>query len=134
MLKIVDTHRGRLWQARQQVSVAVGTAFALLEHVIEHGEELKPLLISCNVGPYFINVSQYLVTGEHAEVCCPKVSPKAFEALAVHLQIKRDPLPLRVKPCTADIRGWFHRAVGLHLFQGRAKPGNTSVAVYVERT
>ena len=38
--------RGLLWQARQEVGVAVRASFALLEYVIERGEELEPPLDS----------------------------------------------------------------------------------------
>ena len=43
--------RGRLWQAGQEVGVAVLAAFALFECVVERDEELEPPLDSFIVVP-----------------------------------------------------------------------------------
>ena len=45
--------RGRLWQARQEVGVAVRASLAVLEYVVERGEELEPSLDSGVVVPHF---------------------------------------------------------------------------------
>ena len=56
--------RGRLWQAGQEIGVAVGAAFAVLEEcAIERGDELKLPLDSCIVGPQLANALPCLVAG-----------------------------------------------------------------------
>ena len=44
--------RGRLWQAGQEVGVAVRAAFAVLERLVECGEELEPPLDSGVMVPH----------------------------------------------------------------------------------
>ena len=53
--------RGRLWQAGQEVGVAVRAAFAVLVCVVERGEELEQPLDSCVVVPYFAYAFQGLM-------------------------------------------------------------------------
>ena len=57
----------RLWQAGQKIGVAVGAAFAVLDCVIERGDQLKLPLDSCIAGPHFANALQCLVAGEYSE-------------------------------------------------------------------
>ena len=45
--------RGRLWQAGQEVCVAVRAAFVVLECVVERGEEPEPPLDTCVAVPHF---------------------------------------------------------------------------------
>ena len=56
--------RGRLWQAGQEVNVAVRASFAVLECVVERGEELQPPLDSGIMVPHFAYAFQCLVVGE----------------------------------------------------------------------
>ena len=66
--------RGRLWQAGQEVGVAVRAAFAILECVVERGEELEPPLDTGIMAPQFAYAFQCLVVGEYAEFGSPKVN------------------------------------------------------------
>ena len=128
--------RGTLWQAGQEVGVAVRASFAVLECVIERGEELEPPLDSSIMVPHFAYAFQCLVVGEYAELGSPKVPSRAFEGPndAAGLQIKRSLVPLRVERSSADIHDGFHGTVRLLLFEGGVKPVDASVAVHVERT
>ena len=87
--------RGTLWQAGQEVGVAVRASFAVLECVIERGEELEPPLDSGIMVPHFAYAFQCLVVGEYAELGSPKVAAEAFESPndAAGLQIKMSPMP-----------------------------------------
>ena len=128
--------RGRLWQAGQEVGVAVGVTFAALECVVERGEDLEPPLGLCIVGLHFANALQYLVVGEYAALSPPKLPSEVFEGPndAAGLQIKRSPMSLRVELSTADIRDGFPGTVRLLFFEGAAEPVDVSVAVHVGRT
>ena len=55
--------RRSLWQAGQNIGVAVGADFAVLECAVERGDELKLPLESCTVGPLFANALPCLVDG-----------------------------------------------------------------------
>ena len=72
--------RGRLWQVGQEVCVAVRAAFAVLECVVERGEELERPLDSCIVVPHFAYAFQGLVVRECAKVGFPKVTLDEFES------------------------------------------------------
>ena len=89
----------------------------------------------CIMVPYFAYVFQCLVVGEYAEFGSPKVNSEAFESpnVAARLQMKKIPMLLRVERSSANIRGGFHGAIGLLLFEGGAKPVDASVTVHVER-
>ena len=128
--------RGRLWQAGQEVGVAVRVSFAVIECVIERGEELVALLDSGIMVPYFAYFVQCLVVGEYAEFGSLKVASEAFDSPndAAGLQINRSPMPFRVERSSADIHDGVHGTVRLLLFEGDAKPVDASVAVHVERT
>ena len=97
--------RGRLWQAGQEVGVAVRVSFAVIECVIERGEELVALLDSGIMVPYFAYFVQCLVVGEYAEFGSLKVASEAFDSPndAAGLQINRSPMPFRVERSSADI-------------------------------
>ena len=71
----------------------------------------------------------------YAELGSPKVAAEAFETPndAAGLQIKRGPMPFRVKRRSADIRDEFYGTVLLLLFEGGAKPVDASVAIHVKR-
>ena len=105
--------RGRLWQEGQEVGVAVRAGFAVLECVVERGEELEPPLDSCIMVPHFAYAFQCLVVGEYGEFGSPKVTSEAFESPndAAGLQIERSPMPLRVWRSSAAIRYGFHGPV-----------------------
>ena len=66
--------RGRLWQAGQEVGVAVRASFAVLECVVERCEELEPPLDSGIMVPHFAYAFQCLVVGEYADIFFPKGS------------------------------------------------------------
>ena len=86
--------------------------------------------------PHFAYDFQGLVVGEYAELGAPKIAPTAFESPnhAAGLEIKRTPMPFRVERSSADVRDGFDGTVLLLLFEGGAKPVDSSVAVHVERT
>ena len=71
--------RSRLWQTGQEVCVAVRAAFAILECVVERGEELEPPLDSFIMFRHFAYAFQCLVVGEYAEFGSPKVTSEVFE-------------------------------------------------------
>ena len=123
--------RGRLWQAGQELGVAVRAYFAVLDCVVERGE-VEPPLDSGIMVPHSAYAFQCLVFGEYAEFRSPKVASEAFESSndAADLQINRYPTPLRVERGSADIRDGFHGIVRLLLFEGGAKPVDASVAVH----
>ena len=119
----------------QEVCVAVRAAFAVLECVVERGEELELPLDSCVVVPHFSYAFQGLMITKYAEFGSPKATSEAFENPndAADLQVKRSTKPLRVDRSSADIRNRFHGTVRPLLFKVGAKSFNTSVAVDVER-
>ena len=55
---------GRLWQSEQQVGVAVRAVFAVLECVVERGEECEPPLHSCVVVHHFAYAFNGVMVGE----------------------------------------------------------------------
>ena len=61
--------RGRLWQAGEKISIAVGAALAVLESVVERGEELEPPMDSRVVVPYLGDALQYFVVQKYAKLC-----------------------------------------------------------------
>ena len=71
--------RSRLWRAGQEIGVAVGAAFAVLECTIERDDELKLPLNSCIVGPHFANALPCLVAGGYMELCSPKDPRRRLE-------------------------------------------------------
>ena len=71
---------GRLRQARQEVGVAVRASLAILECVVERGEELEPSLDSNVMVPRFAYALQCLVVREYTELGAPKVEAEAFES------------------------------------------------------
>ena len=121
---------------RQDVNVAVCASFAVLECVVERGEELELSLDSSVMVPHFAYAFQGLVVGEYAELGAPKIAAKAFESPndAAGLQIKRSPVPFRVERSSADVRDGFYGTVLMLLLEGGGKPVDTSVAVHVGRT
>ena len=68
--------RGRFCSARQDVSVAVCAFFAVLECVVERGEELEPSLDSDVMVPHYAYAFQSLVIGEICGTWCPNDSRK----------------------------------------------------------
>ena len=72
--------RGRLWQAGQEVGVAVRTSFAILEYVVERGKELEPPLDSgIMVFKFFFDL-QCLMVGECAKRGSPIIPSEALES------------------------------------------------------
>ena len=88
-------------------------AFAVFECVAERGAELKPSLDSYIMIPHFVYAFQCLVVGEYAEFGPPKVTSEAFGSPndATGLQIKRNPMRLRVERSSGDVRDGFHGTV-----------------------
>ena len=72
--------RSRLWQTGREVGVAFRAAFAVLEYVVERGEELEPPLDLCITVPHFAYAFQCLVVGEYSECGSPKLTSEAFES------------------------------------------------------
>ena len=72
--------RSRLWQAGQEVCVSVRASFAVLDCVVERGEELEPPLDLCITVPHFAYAFQCLVVGEYSECGSPKLTSEAFES------------------------------------------------------
>ena len=109
---------------------------AILECAVERGEELEPPLDLGIMVPHFANAIQCLAVGEYAEFGSPKVVSEAFESPndAAGLLMKRRPMPFRVEGSSTDVRDGFDGTVLLLLFEGGAKPVDTSVAVHMERT
>ena len=64
----------------QEGSVAVGPSFAVLDLVVERGEELEPFLDSGVMVPHFAYAFQGLVVGESAKFGAPTIAAKAFES------------------------------------------------------
>ena len=128
--------RRRLWQVGQEAGVAVRASLAVLECVIERGEELEPPLDSGTTVSRCASAFQCLVVGQYTELGRPKVPSEAFVSPndAAGLQIKRSPMPIRVERSSADIRDGFHGTVRLFLFEGGTKPVDARVVVHVERT
>ena len=127
--------RGRLWQTRQEVGVAVRASFSVFEGVIECGEELEPSLDSDVVVPHFAYAFQSLVVGEYPELGAPEVAAEALESPgdAASLQIERIPMPFRVQRSSADVRDGFYGAVRLLLFESGSEPIDAGIAVHVKR-
>ena len=100
--------RSRLRQARQKVGVAVRPSFAVLECVVERGEELEPL-DSVVVVFYFAYAFQCFMVREYTELGAPKVAAETFESPddSTSLQIKRSPMIFLVKRSSADVRDGF---------------------------
>ena len=72
--------RGRLWQAGQEVGVAGRASFAVLECVVERGEELELPLDPGIMVPHSAYPFRYLVVGEYVEFGFPKVALEALES------------------------------------------------------
>ena len=129
--------RDRLRQARQEVGVAVRASLAVLESVVERGEEHEPSLDSGVMVLHFAYAFQCLVVRECTELGTPKIAAEAFESTndAATLQINRSSMPFRVECGSADVRDGFYGAVRLLLFESGAgaEPVDASVATHVER-
>ena len=106
----------RRWQDGQTIGVAVDAAIAVLVCVTKRGDEFKSILDLCIVGIIFTNALQCLLAGKYAEPSSPKVPSEALEgpSNAADLQMKRRPMPLGVKRCSAGLREFDNKPNVVH--------------------
>ena len=101
--------RGGDWQTGQKVGISVGASLAVLERVVECGENLEPPLDSRSEVSHFADACQRLVIRRYAKFRAPEVA-EAFNGPdnAASFQVERSPVSLGIEGSAADVSDGPH--------------------------
>ena len=98
------------WRTGQEIGISVGSSLAVLEGVVERGENVEPPLDAGIVVYHFPNALERLVIKKDAKIRAPKVASKTFDDPnnAASFQVERGPVPLGIEVSAAYIRDGPH--------------------------
>ena len=127
---------GWLWESRKKIGIAIGGASPVFQGVGVSGEELQLALDASVVFADLSNTLKRLVVRVDAELGGPEVAAETFDGPndAAGFEVKRGPGSFVVEGGAADKDDGTNGAVGLFLFESRAKTVDAGVAVKAKRS